>query len=171
MGKLDEQTRGTLQSGSTFSRRRRRPFTDITSTFDSEPGSRKEVLFPPSRSPTRSEMATHHESSSDATENHNCLAEALALLRNRQSFLPRLSSQASHPAIPIPSPLHGADSSSRIRSVSSVPPVPLPSSLSHLRAELHETKLSWRRVSFDARAQCFSDPDLCVDHSVNDVCA
>ena len=128
-----------------------------------------EVSFPPSRSPTLSETATHHESGSDATENHNCLAEALALLRNRQSFLPRLSSQASHPAIPIPSPLHGADSSSRIRSVSSVPPVPLPSSLSHLRAELHETKLSWRRVSFDARAQYSSDPDLCVDHTVNDV--
>jgi hypothetical protein len=166
-GKLHEQTRGTLQPGGKFSKRKRRPFADITNIFDSGPGLHTEVSFPPSRSPTLSEMATHHESGSGATEDRNCLAEALAPLKNRQSFLPRLS---SHPAIPIPSPLHGgAGSSSHIRPVSSVSPVPLPSSLSHLRAESHETKLSQQRVSFDARAQCSSDPDLCVDHTVNDV--
>jgi hypothetical protein len=165
-GKLNEQTRGTLQSSGKISTRKRRPFADITNIFDSGPGLRTEVSFPPSRSPTLSEMATHRESGSDATEDRNCLAEALAPLKNRQSFLPRLS---SHPTIPIPSPLHGAGSSSRIGYVSSVPPVPLPSSLSHLRVESHETKLARRRVSFDARAQYSSDPDLCVDHTVNDV--
>ncbi|KAI0250743.1 hypothetical protein BJV78DRAFT_1154864 [Lactifluus subvellereus] len=152
----EKKARGRVQSGCKFSKIKRLPLADITNILGSTLGLHAEVSFPPLQSPTLSEMAMDRENAlrnSDVAEARGCLPEALALFKNRPSVQPFLPPSSSHSAIP--SPLHDAGSSSRVKSISGVPPVPLPSSLSHLRA----ASRAYPQRPYDA--------DPCAGHSVN----